>query len=191
MTLLGGEFINDKSQIFVGGVLQGDVDRLTNVDAEGQHVVHEAGTYVYTNSSWHGGFKNYYSRDWTPNYAYKPADVVTTVSLGVAVTQTHTQQGGSGYVVDARSTGAVGGDAPGVRSIGAVSGNARSLIEVASAAPANGSAPLAIRTAGVDASIPNASLFHLAPGYRALLDAGATVAQEWNLVPGVAHTAST
>ncbi|MCL2656988.1 MAG: filamentous hemagglutinin N-terminal domain-containing protein, partial [Betaproteobacteria bacterium] len=164
MTLLGGEFINDKSQILIGGVLQGDIDHLTNLDAQGQHVVHEEGTYVYTNSSWHGGWKNYYTRDWTPNLPYNPADVITTISLGVAVTQEHTQQGASGYAPDARSTGAVSGDAPGVRGISAVSGPTLGLTEVTLAAPADGAAPLAIRTAGVDTSIPSASLFHLAPG---------------------------
>lgn len=83
LTLQGSQFINDKSQIFVGDHINGTFDSLTNIDALGDHIVQERGTSQYTRSRWRGGFKRYHQRDWGPVLAYEPADVVTTFRLPV------------------------------------------------------------------------------------------------------------
>ncbi|MEY3264592.1 MAG: hypothetical protein RL717_2069, partial [Pseudomonadota bacterium] len=81
--LSGGDFINDKSRLLVGGTLSVAGDRLRNIDATGQHIVTDTGTSQFTRSRWRGGFKNYYDRVWAPKLDYAPAAVVSTIVLPV------------------------------------------------------------------------------------------------------------
>jgi filamentous hemagglutinin len=107
MSLKGSELVNDKSLIVAGGQLNGDLNRLSNVQALGQHVVHEQGTAQSTWSRWRGGFKRYHQRDWSGVSAYAPPDVVTSITLSVAETLQNTRPTGSGTAVDDRQS--VGG----------------------------------------------------------------------------------
>lgn len=83
MRLIGDALINDKSRIIAGGALIGDLVNLRNIEAEGVHVVNEAGTSQYTYSDWRGGFKRYHQRRWDGAIGYYPADEVTTIILAV------------------------------------------------------------------------------------------------------------
>ncbi|WP_174427706.1 two-partner secretion domain-containing protein, partial [Cupriavidus basilensis] len=133
MTLRGDELINDKSHIFAGGALQGDLDRLRNTQVFGEHIQREQGTSQYTYSQWRGGFKRYHERKWDGEIAYAPADIIQTVDLNIAKTQQHTASNGSGYSVGRHNTAGVGGAiAGGSGTSGGAS--AREIIEVAAAA---------------------------------------------------------
>ncbi|MGB4345780.1 MAG: hemagglutinin repeat-containing protein, partial [Burkholderiaceae bacterium] len=83
LTLLGEQFINDKSHIAVGGALVGALDKLSNIEAIGQHIIEESGTSQYTRSQWRDGFRRYHQRNWGPVLTYAPADVVTSIKLPV------------------------------------------------------------------------------------------------------------
>ena len=72
LTLRGNELINNKSQIIVGGVLLGDVGRLDNVAALGEHIVRQIGTSQFTRSRWRGGTRWYFDRKWDRKIAYTP-----------------------------------------------------------------------------------------------------------------------
>ena len=82
LTLTGEDLLNDRSKILAGGTLRGNLDNLTNIDTGGTHRIQESGTSQHTKSRWRGGFRNYHQRDWGPVLDYKPADIVTTKSLG-------------------------------------------------------------------------------------------------------------
>jgi len=99
MTLTGASLANDKSQVIAGGALLGDLDRLENIDALGEYVIHQVGTSQYTRSRWRGGFKRYHERKWDAQIAYTPADQVQTITLDVARVAQHSADGGSGFVV--------------------------------------------------------------------------------------------
>ncbi|HHE7611682.1 two-partner secretion domain-containing protein [Pseudomonas aeruginosa] len=107
MTLRGDELVNDKSQIIAGGVLQGDLDRLNNVAAFGEHVTRQIGTSQYTYSRWRGGLRRYHQRRWDGKIAYTPADLVQTVELDVSRVVQNAAGGGSGFVMGGRQTGQV------------------------------------------------------------------------------------
>ncbi|WP_282261247.1 hemagglutinin repeat-containing protein [Stenotrophomonas sp. PS02301] len=177
MTLRGDELINDKSQILAGGALLGDLGNLRNIDAFGEYRVHEEGTSQYTYSRWRGGFKRYHERKWDRKIAYRPADEVRTINLGVTRTAEHTRDGGSGYQVGGVSTGTVGGQVGGAAEAGAVGGQ-RQVTEVSAsvaslagpgsntgtgAQGAAGNQPTVIRTIGVEAELPQSSLFQSGP----------------------------
>lgn len=177
MTLRGDELINDKSQILAGGALLGDLGNLRNIDAFGEYRVHEEGTSQYTYSRWRGGFKRYHERKWDRKIAYRPADEVRTINLGVTRTAEHTRDGGSGYQVGGVSTGSVGGQVGGAADAGAVGGQ-RQVTEVSAsvaslagpgstagtgAQGAAGNQPTVIRTIGVEAELPQSSLFQSGP----------------------------
>jgi large exoprotein involved in heme utilization and adhesion len=104
MSLKGSELVNDKSRIVVGGQLTGDLNRLSNVQALGQHVVHEQGTAQSTWSRWRGGVKRYHQRDWSGVSVYAPPDVVTSITLSVAETLQNTRPTGSGTAVNDRQS---------------------------------------------------------------------------------------
>ena len=181
MWLYGDDLVNDKSQIMVGGLLGGDLGNLRNDGAFGTHRVHETGTSQYTYSRWRGGFKRYHQREWDDKIAYTPADVRTQIELSIAPV------GGSGYQVAGRQGGVVGGDIAGGASASGGAA-ARQITEVAAQvaaaqgpAGANGNAvaagdgpegadaqrvggasaagPTVVRTIGIEASVPNSSLF--------------------------------
>ncbi|MBU2049507.1 MAG: hemagglutinin repeat-containing protein [Gammaproteobacteria bacterium] len=177
MSLRGDELINDKSQILAGGALLGDLGNLRNIDAFGEYRVHEEGTSQYTYSRWRGGFKRYHERKWDRKIAYRPADEVRTINLGVTRTAEHTRDGGSGYQVGGVSTGTVGGQVGGAAEAGAVGGQ-RQVTEVSAsvaslagpgstagtgAQGAAGNQPTVIRTIGVEAELPQSSLFQSGP----------------------------
>lgn len=177
MTLRGDELINDKSQILAGGALLGDLGNLRNIDAFGEYRVHEEGTSQYTYSRWRGGFKRYHERKWDRKIAYRPADEVRTINLGVTRTAEHTRDGGSGYQMGGVSTGSVGGQVGGAAEAGAVGGQ-RQVTEVSAsvaslagpgstagtgAQGAAGNQPTVIRTIGVEAELPQSSLFQSGP----------------------------
>lgn len=177
MSLRGDELINDKSQILAGGALLGDLGNLRNIDAFGEYRVHEEGTSQYTYSRWRGGFKRYHERKWDRKIAYRPADEVRTINLGVTRTAEHTRDGGSGYQVGGVSTGSVGGQVGGAAEAGAVGGQ-RQVTEVSAsvaslagpgstagtgAQGAAGNQPTVIRTIGVEAELPQSSLFQSGP----------------------------
>ncbi|MDV3468485.1 hemagglutinin repeat-containing protein [Stenotrophomonas sp. C3(2023)] len=178
MTLRGDELINDKSQILAGGALLGDLGNLHNVEAFGQYRVHEEGTSQYTYSRWRGGFRRYHERKWDGKIAYRPADEVYTINLGVTRTAAHTRDGGSGFQVDGRSGGTVEGQVAGATDAGALGGQ-RQVTEVSAtvaslagpgssagndAEQAGGNQPTVVRTFGVNAELPGSSLFQNGPG---------------------------
>jgi len=99
INLRGEKLTNDKSQIIAGGVLQGDLDHLDNIDGLGEYIINQVGTSQYTESDWRGGFKNYHERNWDAKIAYTPADEVKTISLDVVKTEHNTQSNGSGFTV--------------------------------------------------------------------------------------------
>lgn len=177
MTLRGDELINDKSQILAGGALLGDLGNLRNIDAFGEYRVREEGTSQYTYSRWRGGFKRYHERKWDGKIAYRPADEVRNINLGVTRTEQHTRDGGSGYQVGGVSTGSVGGQVGGAADAGAIGGQ-RQVTEVSAsvaslagpgsnagtgAQGAEGNQPTVIRTIGVEAELPQSSLFQSGP----------------------------
>ncbi|MGO4813417.1 hemagglutinin repeat-containing protein [Cupriavidus sp. 2MCAB6] len=191
MTLRGDELTNDRSHIFAGGALQGDLHNLKNEQVFGEHIQREQGTSQYTYSRWRGGFKWYHERKWDGRIAYTPADTIQTIPLNVSKAQQHTASNGSGYSVGGRNTGGVGGTiAGGSGTSGGAS--SREIIEVAAAVgsvsgpgtlqgqdaasadgpgastsssvgAASGNDPAVIRTVGVDTQVPTNSLFRVQP----------------------------
>ncbi|MDH0074928.1 hemagglutinin repeat-containing protein [Stenotrophomonas maltophilia] len=177
MQLNGDSLVNDKSQILAGGALTGDLGNLRNVDAFGEHRVHEEGTSQYTYSRWRGGFKRYHERKWDDKIAYRPADEVRTINLDITKTLGNTRGNGSGYQVGGRDTGNVGGQVGGAAGAG-TGGNQRQVTEVSAAvdsltgpggsqgSTANGSPqhlPTSVRTVAADTELPTSSLFRTGP----------------------------
>ncbi|WP_082889751.1 two-partner secretion domain-containing protein [Achromobacter ruhlandii] len=109
MTLRGDGLVNDKSRIAAGGTLQGDLDRLDNVAAVGEHVIHQTGTSQYTYSRWRGGGRRYHQRKWRGKIAYAPEDIATTFDLNVSSVAQHAAGAGSGLTVTDRRDHQVGG----------------------------------------------------------------------------------
>ncbi|WP_238922500.1 two-partner secretion domain-containing protein [Achromobacter ruhlandii] len=108
MTLRGDGLVNDKSRIAAGGTLQGDLDRLDNVAAVGEHVIHQTGTSQYTYSRWRGGGRRYHQRKWRGKIAYAPEDIATTFDLNVSSVAQHAAGAGSGLRVTDRRDHQVG-----------------------------------------------------------------------------------
>ncbi len=109
MTLRGDGLVNDKSRIAAGGTLQGDLDRLDNVAAVGEHVIHQTGTSQYTYSRWRGGGRRFHQRKWRGKIAYAPEDIATTFDLNVSSVAQHAAGAGSGLTVTDRRDHQVGG----------------------------------------------------------------------------------
>ncbi|CUI69647.1 Filamentous hemagglutinin [Achromobacter ruhlandii] len=122
MTLRGDGLVNDKSRIAAGGTLQGDLDRLDNVAAVGEHVIHQTGTSQYTYSRWRGGGRRYHQRKWRGKIAYAPEDIATTFDLNVSSVAQHAAGAGSGLTVTDRRDHQVGGAIEGglVRATGTI-----------------------------------------------------------------------
>lgn len=122
MTLRGDGLVNDKSRIAAGGTLQGDLDRLDNVAAVGEHVIHQTGTSQYTYSRWRGGGRRYHQRKWRGKIAYAPEDIATTFDLNVSSVAQHAAGAGSGLTVPDRRGHQVGGAIEGglVRATGTI-----------------------------------------------------------------------
>ncbi len=144
MSLKGSELVNDKSLIVAGDQLNVDLTRLSNVQALGQHVVHEQGTAQSTRSRWRGGFKRYHQRDWSDVSAYAPPDVVTSITLSVAETLQNTRPTGSGTAVDDRQS--VGG-----------------LLKASAVNNPNNSGSSLATTSAPRLVVPNSSLFKVDP----------------------------
>ena len=191
MTLRGDELVNDKSRIIAGGVLQGDLTRIDNVAAPGEHRIRQSGTSQYTYSKWRGGTKRYHQRKWDGKIAYVPDDIVHTIDLDVSSFVQNAVGTGSGFAVTERQehqVGAIVGD--GVRANGnsdpkritevladvnrvdspgevtgahVNDGSGPGRIPGQEAAGGNGEAPVIIRTVQVDANTPANSLFRVAP----------------------------
>ncbi|MCG1042468.1 hemagglutinin repeat-containing protein [Mycetohabitans sp. B8] len=100
LVLQGENFTNDKSHIFVGGALQGDLGNLKNEAVFGQHITREAGTSQYTWNEWRGGTKRRHDRHWEARIAYTPADIVHTIELPVSKVEQHTASGARGYAIE-------------------------------------------------------------------------------------------
>ncbi|HAF2412847.1 TPA: filamentous hemagglutinin N-terminal domain-containing protein [Salmonella enterica] len=191
MTLRGDELVNDRSRIIAGGVLQGDLDRINNVAAPGEHRIRQSGTSQYTYSKWRGGRRRYHQRKWDSKIAYAPADMVNTIELGVSSVVQNAAAGGSGFAVadrqnhqvDATVGGGVrvtGGIAPGqitevraeadrIHGPGAVTGtyvtdnNGPARLPGQEVTTVNGGTPEIIRTVQVGTDVPVNSLFHISP----------------------------
>ncbi|WP_338862083.1 hemagglutinin repeat-containing protein [Mycetohabitans rhizoxinica] len=99
LVLQGENLTNDKSHIFVGGTLQGDLGNLKNEAVFGQHITREVGTSQYTWNEWRGGFKRRHERHWGARMAYMPADIVHTIALPVSKVEQHTASGARGYAI--------------------------------------------------------------------------------------------
>ncbi|MCF2133970.1 MULTISPECIES: hemagglutinin repeat-containing protein [Mycetohabitans] len=100
IVLHGENFTNDKSHIFVGGTLQGDLGNLKNEAVFGQHITREVGTSQYTWNEWRGGLKRRHDRHWEARIAYTPADIVHTIELPVSKVEQHTASGVRGYAIE-------------------------------------------------------------------------------------------
>ncbi|MCG1018703.1 MULTISPECIES: hemagglutinin repeat-containing protein [Burkholderiaceae] len=100
LVLHGENFTNDKSHIFVGGTLQGDLGNLKNEAVFGQHITREVGTSQYTWNEWRGGLKRRHDRHWEARIAYTPADIVHTIELPVSKVEQHTASGVRGYAIE-------------------------------------------------------------------------------------------
>ncbi|WP_348995266.1 hemagglutinin repeat-containing protein [Achromobacter sp. HNDS-1] len=122
MTLRGDGLVNDKSRIAAGATLQGDLDRLDNVAAVGEHVIHQTGTSQYTYSRWRGGGRRYHQRKWRGKIAYAPKDIATTFDLNVSSVAQHAAGAGSGLRVTDRRDHQVGSAIEGglVRATGTI-----------------------------------------------------------------------
>lgn len=192
ITLRGDELINDKSRIIAGGILQGDLDRIDNVAAPGEHKTHQAGTSQFTHSKWRGGTRRYHQRKWDGKIAYVPADNVKTFDLNVSAVEQNATGGGNGFTVtgrqtsqvdaanvdgNVRATGSIGpkqitevrAEGDHVHGPGGVAGthvtdsNGPVRLPEQEVAHANSEKPAMIRTVQVDADVPANSLFHAAP----------------------------
>ncbi|WP_116791226.1 hemagglutinin repeat-containing protein [Achromobacter dolens] len=178
MTLRGDQLVNDKSRIMAGGALHGDLDRIDNVAALGEHTINRVGTSQYTYSKWHGGFKRHHKRKWDGKIAYAPVDLATTIELGVSRIVQNAAGAGSGFAVtdrqDHRVGPIVGG---GVRA--AVNADPAPITDPRAQAAriegpgidrgthaAGGSGPA---TARLDTAAPANSLFRVAPNARGYL----------------------
>ncbi len=219
MRLSGGDLVNDKSRIIAGGTLTGDLANLRNIEAEGQHIVHEEGTSEFTWPDWKGGVRRYHKRDWGGQVAYLPADEVTTITLPVTEKLSNTQPVGTGTTVQAQGDTSVATPLP-TSSLFVQHGDpsANYLIEtdprftnyrqwLGSDYMLNAMSyePGAVHKRLGDGfyeqrlireQVAELTGRRFLDGYasdeaqfRALMDAGMTYAQEWSLVPGVALSA--
>lgn len=186
--LHGGEFVNDKSQILVGGAITGAIGSLRNIDAEGRRTVTDSGSKRFTYDLGSGSNKR---RVWEDLGPYQQ-QVNSTITLPVAEVKQNTAVALDG--TDAtRNTGTVDGSVGG--AAGATGGiSARTVTEVEQTVAvvhdpneAVGSdvprgevvvdgatvdagdkaislLPATVRTIGVDAGWPDSSLLRSAPG---------------------------
>lgn len=86
------EVVNDKSQIIAGGLLQANIDSLTNTEVAGQRVTSDSGTVT-----------NFYriqrkgrDRQGSRSSAYRPASSIQEISLQPSVYEQHGTPSGSG-----------------------------------------------------------------------------------------------
>lgn len=193
MTLRGDELINDKSQIIAGGILRGDLARLDNVAAPGEHVTHQTGTSRYTYAKKRKWPHKSHKRRWDSKITYAPADIVKTVELNVSSVEQNAAGAGSGFALTARrQTGqvdaaSVDGNvrAPGgtgarqitevraqvnrvhspevVTGARVTDGNGPVQIPAQAVAGVNGETPMIIRTVQADTGAPANSLFRAGP----------------------------
>ncbi|WP_342315751.1 hemagglutinin repeat-containing protein [Lysobacter sp. FW306-1B-D06B] len=187
----GGEFVNDKSQILVGGAITGAIGALRNVAAEGQRTVTDTGAKRFTYDLGSGSNKR---RIWEDQGPYQQ-QVNSTITLPVA--EVKQNLGGidpSGNGAGERSTGTVGGAASGAAGTSSGAGN-RQVTEVGQTVAVISDTPEAannqdvpqgevvtdgmtvdagdkalsflpatVRTIGADTHWPDSSLFRSAPG---------------------------
>lgn len=86
------EVVNDKSRIIAGGLLQANIDSLTNTEVAGQRVTSDSGTVT-----------NFYriqrkgrDRQGSRSSAYRPASSIQEISLQPSVYEQHSTPNGSG-----------------------------------------------------------------------------------------------
>lgn len=183
----GGEFVNDKSQILVGGAITGAIGSLRNVDAEGRRTVTDVGGKRFTYDLGSGSNKR---RIWEDQGPYQQ-QVDSTITLPVAEVKQNTAVN-IGGVDPTRDTGTVDGTVGGATSTDGGVG-ARAITEVDQTVmvvhdpdEAAGSGvprgevvvdgrtvdagdqaisflPATVRTIGADAQWPDSSLFRMGP----------------------------
>ncbi|MCW8125936.1 hemagglutinin repeat-containing protein [Microbulbifer halophilus] len=175
MTLRGGELVNDKSHILAGGAIRGDLQNLDNIDAKGEHRVHEEGT---SRETWVKltGWDDDPKRKWGDPILYLPGDEVETIDLDVVKKEENQNGGGSGYEIESRNTDTAGrGTRRDTADNSAESREVESkVVRVAEttapqdeqgldAAASTGPAPEEVHTVGADTAIPRNSLFRVQP----------------------------
>ncbi|MEX3956601.1 hemagglutinin repeat-containing protein [Trinickia sp. EG282A] len=150
--------LNDKSQIIAGGALDGNGAKLQNTEVAGQQIVTDVGTVT---SYWRNHRKG---RDDTGSRstAYTPPATISEIRLTPTVYRGHTAPGGSGTQIAGVSTaplvrGAAGAGAADVTVRAGRAINPITEVEAVNA-PASGHS-FVIRSAAVNTTVPNTSLF--------------------------------
>ena len=158
---------NDKSRIIAGGTLTGTIGTLNNTEVAGERVTTDAGSVT---SYWRDHHKG---RDSTGSSSagYNPAPTIQAISLTPTVYQQNTASSGSGAQVAALST-ATFNQTPGAASsaTGTTQGGQviTPITQVVAATSSGASGPATVvRSGGINTSVPNNSLFGLAPGSTA------------------------
>ncbi len=158
---------NDKSRIIAGGTLTGTIGTLNNTEVAGERVTTDSGSVT---SYWRDHHKG---RDSTGSSSagYNPAPTIQAISLTPTVYQQNTASSGSGTQVAALSTATVN-QTPGAASsaTGTTQGGQviTPITQVVAAVSSSASGPATVvRSGGINTSVPNNSLFGLAPGSTA------------------------
>ncbi|WP_018443694.1 two-partner secretion domain-containing protein, partial [Trinickia symbiotica] len=163
MRIKANNVLNDKSQIIAGGALDGtNIAKLQNTEVAGQQIVTDIGTVT---SYWRNHRKG---RDDTGSRstAYTPPATISDIRLTPTVYRGHTAPGGSGTEIAGVSTaplvrGAVGAGPAGVTVRAGRAINPITEVEAVNAAASGHS--FVIRSAAVNTTVPNTSLFSVNP----------------------------
>lgn len=166
LLIKSGDVLNDNSRIIAGGLLQGQIDQLTNTELQGERVIADEGSVT----NFYRKKKKGRDDQGSSRAAYTPAPVIQSISLAPTVYQQTANVVGTGTSVaghgsqqvaqQVATTGALTANAGGMHQVG-------SIIEVAAQPSEQGSAvPEHVRTGGYSVSLPTSSLFKTNPSAR-------------------------
>ena len=162
MRIDASNVLNDKSQIIAGGALTGNIGNLNNTEVTGQKTVTDVGTAT---AIWRNHQKG---RDSTGSSAtsYAPPTAISDIRLTPTVYTEFTAPGSVGTNIGAVSVGAVRQTAAIAGAANVNVGDARVVAHVprvVSVDAASTGQPFVIRSANVNTTVPNTSLFSVNP----------------------------
>ena len=162
MQINASNVLNDKSQIIAGGALVGNIGNLNNTEVTGQQTVTDVGT---STAYWRNHKKG---RDDTGSSStgYAPPTAISDIRLTPTVYAEFTAPGGSGAIIGAVTVAAVRNTAAAVGPANVMVSSPKVVDHVPTIAAVNAvtsGQPFVIRSANVNTTVPNTSLFSINP----------------------------
>ncbi len=167
MNITADTLLNDKSRIIAGGTLSGAIGTLDNTEVAGERTITDSGTVT---SYWRNHQKG---RDDTGSSTsgYNPATTIQAIALTPTVYEQNTAPAGTGTQISTLSTGTVGQSPSGANAANVAIGSGSAIgpiTQVAALHSDNAGGPATVvRSGGINAGVPDNSLFSLNPAPHA------------------------